>query len=158
MKLHRVFKSLLNRRPLLSCQTRLVSSKFTAELLTDSTRAQILNCYQASVAHVETLLAEKDRLSDLTRNEAELNAFADKQEVFQRLGHLNSIAQIYEQILKADTDARDIAEMLTVLDEADEFSKVLAEDLKRLEIKKFDLKTEIIQQLIPEVDFYGFSF
>jgi len=94
----------------------------------------------------------------LTRNEVELNAFADKQEVFQRLGHLNSIAQIYEQILKADTDARDIAEMLTVLDEADEFSKVLAEDLKRLEIKKFDLKTEIIQQLIPEVDFYGFSF
>jgi len=133
----------------------LVSTKFTPELLTESTKAQILSCFQSSIKHIESLIAEKERLNDLTKSEVELNAFDDKQVMFQRLNQLTGIDRTYEQILKAETDSKDLAEMLTDLVEGDEFGKVLVEDLKRLETKKFDLKVGMIQLLITEVIFFG---
>lgn len=155
IKTQRILKSLTQKGPISNPWRCFTSSPL--DNLLDTTKVKILRCYDGSVDYIESLIEEKRRLHDLTSNEAELNKLADKQEVFQKLSQLESIEDTYKVIVKATNDSNELSEMLGISEDGDEFAKALTDDLLRLEREALEMKTQMIRQLIPDVNiFYTF--
>ena len=80
-----------------------------------------------------------------------MNKLNDKQDVFQRLSYLNRISSTFGMIEKVSSDLTELNEMGDDSEETDEFKKMIADDIERLNEKEVDLKIRMIQALIPEV-------
>lgn len=117
----------------------------------DSTKVKIKQCYADAFDYIQSLNNERDRLNTMTSNEDEMNKLESKSEVFQQLNSLLKVSNTFKKIEKATADFNELNEMLTITDDADEFKNVLVNDLKRLETNKLELKTDMLQYLIPEV-------
>lgn len=119
----------------------------------ETTKVKINQSYEYAVRYIKTLTAERVKLMELTSNEAEMNKLENKQEVFQRLDKLLKVSDIYESVVKATADFRELSEMMETSgdDETDEFKKMLADDIERLNEELLELKTQMVQCLIPEV-------
>lgn len=122
----------------------------TRSFMLDTTKVKILQCYQESVPHIQTLNAERLELTELTSDEAQMNKLNDKQDVFQRLSYLNRISSTFGMIEKVSSDLTELNEMGDDSEETDEFKKMIADDIERLNEKEVDLKIRMIQALIPE--------
>ena len=120
----------------------------------DSTRFKIGKCYEDSLDYIKSLNNERDRLNTMTSNEDEMNKLESKSDVFQQLNSLLKVSDTFEKIEKTTADFNELSEMLDITDDSDEFKKVLVNDLERLDTRKLELKTEMLQYLIPEVSFW----
>jgi hypothetical protein len=125
----------------------------TRSYILETTKVKLLQSYDDSVEHIKTLTAERIKLTDLTSNEAEMNKLEDKQDLFQRLDYLHKVSNVYESIVKAANDLRELSEMLATAseNETDEFKRMLTDDVEHLTEDLLKHKTQMVQTLIPEV-------